>query len=166
MDIDSRPQPEKQIKNAKRSKSIAIALWIANFVVVGLIMIVGALVYNGHVGYMPPVEGLMNPEDKYASRLFTSDGVEMGRFYQNKNNRVYADYDEISPNVINALIATEDIRFKRHSGIDLRALTRVLAKTTNISNNLQKHTPAKLSTISFSVTDTSCSTSPLEKKAA
>ena len=95
MDIDNRPQPEKQIKNAKRSKSIAIALWIANFVVVGLIMIVGALVYNGHVGYMPPVEGLMNPEDKYASRLFTSDGVEMGRFYQNKNNRVYADYDEI-----------------------------------------------------------------------
>lgn len=129
MDIDNRPQPEKQIKNAKRSKSIAIALWIANFVVVGLIMIIGALVYNGHVGYMPPVEGLMNPEDKYASRLFTSDGVEMGRFYQNKNNRVYADYDEISPNVINALIATEDIRFKRHSGIDLRALTRVLVKT-------------------------------------
>lgn len=78
---------------------------------------------------MPPVEGLLNPEDRFASRLFTSDGVEMGRFYQSRNNRVYADYSEISPNVINALIATEDERFMLHSGIDIMALSRVLFKT-------------------------------------
>lgn len=78
---------------------------------------------------MPPVEGLLNPEDRFASRLFTSDGVEMGRFYQSRNNRVYADYSEISPNVINALIATEDERFIQHSGIDIMALSRVLFKT-------------------------------------
>lgn len=78
---------------------------------------------------MPPVEGLLNPEDRFASRLFTSDGVEMGRFYQGRNNRVYADYSEISPNVINALIATEDERFMQHSGIDIMALSRVLFKT-------------------------------------
>lgn len=78
---------------------------------------------------MPPVEGLLNPEDRLASRLFTSDGVEMGRFYQSRNNRVYADYSEISPNVINALIATEDERFMQHSGIDIMALSRVLFKT-------------------------------------
>lgn len=78
---------------------------------------------------MPPVEGLLNPEDRFASRLFTSDGVEMGRFYQSRNNRVYADYSEISPNVINALIATEDERFMQHPGIDIMALSRVLFKT-------------------------------------
>ena len=78
---------------------------------------------------MPPVEGLLNPEGRFASRLFTSDGVEMGRFYQSRNNRVYADYSEISPNVINALIATEDERFMQHSGIDIMALSRVLFKT-------------------------------------
>ena len=78
---------------------------------------------------MPPVEGLLNPEDRFASRLFTSDGVEMGRLYQSRNNRVYADYSEISPNVINALIATEDERFMQHSGIDIMALSRVLFKT-------------------------------------
>ena len=78
---------------------------------------------------MPPVEGLLNPEDRFASRLFTSDGVEMGRFYQSRNIRVYADYSEISPNVINALIATEDERFMQHSGIDIMALSRVLFKT-------------------------------------
>lgn len=92
-------------------------------------MLIGVMIYYGYIGYMPPVEGLLNPEDRFASRLFTSDGVEMGRFYQSRNNRVYADYSEISPNVINALIATEDERFMQHSGIDIMALSRVLFKT-------------------------------------
>lgn len=92
-------------------------------------MLIGVMIYLGYIGYMPPVEGLLNPEDRFASRLFTSDGVEMGRFYQSRNNRVYADYSEISPNVINALIATEDERFMQHSGIDIMALSRVLFKT-------------------------------------
>ena len=92
-------------------------------------MLIGVMIYQGYIGYMPPVEGLLNPEDRFASRLFTSDGVEMGRFYQSRNNRVYADYSEISPNVINALIATEDERFMQHSGIDIMALSRVLFKT-------------------------------------
>lgn len=92
-------------------------------------MLIGVMIYHGYIGYMPPVEGLLNPEDRFASRLFTSDGVEMGRFYQSRNNRVCADYSEISPNVINALIATEDERFMQHSGIDIMALSRVLFKT-------------------------------------
>ena len=92
-------------------------------------MLIGVMIYHGYIGYMPPEEGLLNPEDRFASRLFTSDGVEMGRFYQSRNNRVYADYSEISPNVINALIATEDERFMQHSGIDIMALSRVLFKT-------------------------------------
>lgn len=92
-------------------------------------MLIGVMIYHGYIGYMPPVEGLLNPEDRFASRLFTSDGVEMGRFYQSRNNRVYADYSEISPNVINALIATEDERFMQHSSIDIMALSRVLFKT-------------------------------------
>lgn len=92
-------------------------------------MLIGVMIYHGYIGYMPPVEGLLNPEDRFASRLFTSDGVEMGRFYQSRNNRVYADYSDISPNVINALIATEDERFMQHSGIDIMALSRVLFKT-------------------------------------
>ena len=99
------------------------------FVGSALVMLIGVMIYHGYIGYMPPVEGLLNPEDRFASRLFTSDGVEMGRFYQSRNNRVYADYSEISPNVINALIATEDERFMQHSGIDIMALSRVLFKT-------------------------------------
>ena len=120
---------DQDIKRAARTKKMIRALWTINFCGVALVMLIGVMIYNGYIGYMPPVEGLLNPEDRFASRLFTSDGVEMGRFYQSRNNRVYADYSEISPNVINALIATEDERFMQHSGIDIMALSRVLFKT-------------------------------------
>ena len=120
---------DQDIKRAARTKKLIRALWTINFCGVALVMLIGVMIYHGYIGYMPPVEGLLNPEDRFASRLFTSDGVEMGRFYQSRNNRVYADYSEISPNVINALIATEDERFMQHSGIDIMALSRVLFKT-------------------------------------
>lgn len=120
---------DQDIKRAVRTKKMIWALWTINFCGVALVMLIGVMIYHGYIGYMPPVEGLLNPEDRFASRLFTSDGVEMGRFYQSRNNRVYADYSEISPNVINALIATEDERFMQHSGIDIMALSRVLFKT-------------------------------------
>lgn len=122
-------EDKQNIKKAKRVKRIVVWLWALNLAGIAVVMIMGALIYQGVIGYMPPVDSLLNPEDKYASRLFTSDGKEMGRYYQNKNNRVYADYDEISPNVVNALIATEDERFLDHSGIDPIALSRVLVKT-------------------------------------
>lgn len=120
---------DQDIKRAARTKKMIRTLWTINFCGVALVMLIGVMIYHGYIGYMPPVEGLLNPEDRFASRLFTSDGVEMGRFYQSRNNRVYADYSEISPNVINALIATEDERFMQHSGIDIMALSRVLFKT-------------------------------------
>ncbi len=78
---------------------------------------------------MPPVEELKNPTDKFATVIYSADGKEMGRFFRNTGNRVYADIDEISENVINALIATEDSRFNEHSGIDFRAILRVGFKT-------------------------------------
>ena len=117
-------------KRKKRSrKGVVKALWALNGVAIVAVVVFSVLIYNGVVGYMPPVEDLRNPNDKYATRLFTADGEEMGRYYQSKNNRVYADYDEISQNVVNALIATEDVRFERHSGIDFQSLARVLVKT-------------------------------------
>ena len=78
---------------------------------------------------MPPVEELKNPQDKFASVIYTSDGQEMGRYFRNTGNRVYADFDEISPAVVDALIATEDARFEDHSGIDVKAIARAMVKT-------------------------------------
>ena len=86
-------------------------------------------VYNGVIGYMPPIEELKNPQDKFATVIYTSDGKEMGRYFRNTGNRVYADFDEISPAVVDALIATEDARFEDHSGIDVKAVARAVFKT-------------------------------------
>lgn len=71
---------DQDIKRAARTKKMIRALWTINFCGVALVMLIGVMIYHGYIGYMPPVEGLLNPEDRFASRLFTSDGVEMGRF--------------------------------------------------------------------------------------
>ncbi len=92
------------------------------------------LVYNGVIGYMPPVEELKNPHDRFASVIYSADGKEIGRYYRETGNRVYADFDEISQHVVDALIATEDARFEEHSGIDGQALARVLFKTLLMGN--------------------------------
>ncbi|MDE6716081.1 MAG: transglycosylase domain-containing protein, partial [Muribaculaceae bacterium] len=103
-------------------------MWITFGVIIVSVCLFFFLVYNGIIGYMPPVEELKNPTDKYATILYSSDGKELGRFYNSKDNRVYVDYDDISDNVINALIATEDARFNDHSGIDMRAMARAIIK--------------------------------------
>ncbi len=105
--------------------------WIWKTFAIGLVavLLLFTLIYNGWIGYMPPIEELQNPNDKFATVIYSADGEEMGRYYRNSGNRVYADYSEISPYIIDALISTEDSRFKDHSGIDLRAMARVVVKT-------------------------------------
>lgn len=111
-----------------RNKHIIRVMWIIFGIFVGSSTLIFFLIYNGIIGYMPPIEELKNPTDKFASVIYSSDGAELGRFYQSKGNRVYVDFDDISPNVTNALIATEDVRFLDHSGIDIRALMRAVIK--------------------------------------
>lgn len=96
---------------------------------------------------MPPVEELKNPNDKFATIIYTDDGQEMGRYYRNSGNRVYADYDEISPYIIDALIATEDARFEDHSGIDMRAMARVLVKTLILHQKMRVAVPPSRSSL-------------------
>lgn len=104
-------------------------LWICFFAFVVLSGVFFVMVYNGVIGYMPPVEELKNPQDKFASVIYSSDGEELGRYFRNTGNRVYADFDEISPSVVDALIATEDARFNDHAGIDVKAVARAILKT-------------------------------------
>lgn len=104
-------------------------MWISFVVLILFIGVFFILVYNGVIGYMPPIEELKNPQDKFATVIYTADGQEMGRYFRNTGNRVYADFDEISPAVVDALIATEDARFEDHSGIDVKAIARAMVKT-------------------------------------
>ncbi|MBK6381540.1 MAG: transglycosylase domain-containing protein [Chitinophagaceae bacterium] len=78
----------------------------------------------GVFGKMPSVEQLQNPEADLASEIYSSDGILMGKYYT--ENRSEVKYNEISPNAINALIATEDERFYDHSGIDAKAFVRAV----------------------------------------
>lgn len=78
----------------------------------------------GWLGYMPSMKELENPERSLASDLYASDGQLLGRYYvQDRSN---SKYEEISPNIINALIATEDSRYHEHSGVDGRAIMRAV----------------------------------------
>ncbi len=122
--------PKDQQKQHKPwVKNVIRWMWISFAAAVVFIGVFFLLVYNGVIGYMPPVEELKNPQDKFASVIYTSDGEEMGRYFRNTGNRVYADFDEISPAVVDALIATEDARFEEHSGIDVKAIARAMFKT-------------------------------------
>ena len=77
-------------------------------------------IWNGWIGYVPPIEELENPINRYASQILSDDGELLGTWSYSEN-RIYAAYDEIAPCVFKALIATEDKRFYEHSGIDLRS---------------------------------------------
>lgn len=114
---------------ARRNRTIINWMWRVFFLGFAALIVFFLLIYNGWIGYMPAIEELKNPNDKFATVLYTADGEEMGRYYRNSGNRVYADYSEISQHVIDALIATEDSRFEDHSGVDMRAMLRVLVKT-------------------------------------
>jgi penicillin-binding protein 1A len=83
---------------------------------------------NGWVGYVPPIEELENPNLKFATEIISEDGALLGTWSLSKENRVFVDYDQLAPSLVNALIATEDERFYDHSGIDGRAFVRALVK--------------------------------------
>lgn len=126
---DNKKSPRKGAKPTPLAKKIVKWLWILFAAAVVFVVVFLILVYNGIIGYMPPIEELKNPQDRFASVVYSSDGEELGRYFRSTGNRVYADLDEISPAVVDALIATEDARFNEHSGIDLAALGRVAVKT-------------------------------------
>lgn len=78
--------------------------------------------------YLPELEDLQNPINRYATQVYSSDGKVLGTWHLNKENRVVVPYEKISPYVVNALVATEDERFYEHSGIDFWALGRAIVK--------------------------------------
>ncbi len=109
-------------------RKVVKILWIF----IALISLVCVFIFfsiaKGWIGYMPPVEDLENPNYKFATEVFSDDGKVLGTYSYSKENRVFVGYNDLSPNIINALIATEDVRFTEHSGIDAYALTRAVVK--------------------------------------
>ena len=83
---------------------------------------------EGWIGYMPPIEDLQNPINRFATQVISADGKIMGTWNYNRENRIMVDYTQLSPSLVNALVATEDVRFYDHSGIDFIALGRAIVK--------------------------------------
>ncbi|MEO6540935.1 MAG: transglycosylase domain-containing protein, partial [Ferruginibacter sp.] len=105
----------------KRSVKILWRVFLGGFLLVILMFICANF---GLFGKMPSLEQIQNPEADLASEIYSSDGILMGKYYS--ENRSEVKYNEISPNVVNALLATEDERFYDHSGIDAKALARAV----------------------------------------
>lgn len=83
---------------------------------------------KGKIGYMPPIEDLQNPINRFATQVYSADGKIMGTWNYNKENRICVDYSQLSPSLVQALVATEDARYYDHSGIDFYALARAIVK--------------------------------------
>jgi len=103
-------------------------LW--TLLLLGVISVVVAVyaINEGWIGYMPPVEDMQNPISKYATQVYSSDGKLLGTWNKDRENRQVIDYTKLSPALVHALVATEDIRFYNHSGIDFYALGRAFIK--------------------------------------
>ena len=83
---------------------------------------------DGRIGYMPPIDELQNPINRYASQVYSADGKLLGTYSFSRENRVMVSYNDLPPTLVQALVATEDARFFEHAGIDFKALGRAIIK--------------------------------------
>ena len=114
-------------KTNKKSLTTRVMLWLWGILITGILAIVLVfwLISKGMLGYLPPLDELQNPKNKFATEIISAYMQSLGRFYRNEN-RVSVEYTDISPYMINALIATEDVRFYDHTGVDLKSLMRAV----------------------------------------
>lgn len=109
------------------SRSVRI-FWRLFFAAIAALVLLLLFINFGLFGKMPSLAELENPSIKLATEVYGEDGTMLGKFYKIRSNRTNVKYKDISPNVINALIATEDKRFYSHSGIDWKRLFGAIAR--------------------------------------
>ncbi len=124
---DKKRSPSKpQSKNGGPSRLIRF-IWMIVVGPIALLFLIIFLTSIGLFGSLPTIEDLANPRSNLASEIISSDQEILGKFYV--ENRSSVRYSQLSPTLVNALVSTEDSRFYEHSGIDFRALFRVLFRT-------------------------------------
>lgn len=100
--------------------------WRLFFAGLGVFVLLIVLAAYGVFGKMPSLKELENPSLLQTSEVYASDGTLMGKYYLADGNRSNVEYKDISKNIINALVATEDERFYNHSGIDFKGTLRAV----------------------------------------
>lgn len=120
-------KPKNKKNSGKLTSNIIKGIWIA---FVAMLVFMPLFIFSVSVnlfnlyGEQPSLRSLENPEEELSSELYSADNVLLGKYF--RENRSPVSYEELSPNLINALIAVEDYRFEQHSGIDLRGLSRAV----------------------------------------
>lgn len=118
--------------DATRKKIIK---WFWILVTLPVLLLVFMILLVWAFADIPSFKDLENPDNKLATQVLAEDGEILTTFHI--ENRTYVSYDEISPNLVHAAVATEDVRFYKHSGIDFKGLGRVLVKTIMLRNSSQ-----------------------------
>lgn len=111
-------------KSAKSHSKYIKIFWYSIGAVAALILLFITSIALGAFGPLPGFEEIENPKSNLATQIISQDGVVLGKFY--KENRTHAEFEDLSPHLVNALVATEDERFYSHSGIDIKALMRAV----------------------------------------
>lgn len=137
-----KPARRKPKSGKSFKKKIFLFILKAGIAAVLLVLLLFLVVYAGFTGPVPSTDELQQIKNPIATEVYAEDGELLGRYYV--ENRSYVSFKDISPNVINALVSTEDSRFYHHRGIDEVALLRVIFKTLL----LQEHSSGGGSTLS------------------
>jgi len=126
----TRPMRQRWTNFKSEKPRLALAIKVSStlaIVAFSFVLSLILLTYSGAFGKLPTYTDLKAIQNNVASEVYSEDGVLLGKYFV--ENRVNADFEEMSPNLINALIATEDARFFEHSGIDFRSWARVFFRT-------------------------------------
>lgn len=125
----------KKLGKEERARRFTKWFWTILCIPVGIFLVLLVLTASGAFGRLPSFEELENPKSNLATEIYADDGRLLGSFFI--QNRSYVDYEELSPALVAALVATEDARFYGHSGIDFISLARVAVKTLAFGNRSQ-----------------------------
>jgi penicillin-binding protein 1A len=117
---------KQQGSNASFRKYVKY-IWVLIFAPVLFIFLMVGFTAFGVFGDLPTFEELENPNSSLASEVYSADMKTLGKYYI--QNRVNVHYKDLSPHLVNALKATEDVRFEEHSGVDIKGLMRVFVRT-------------------------------------
>lgn len=113
-------------KNSSKGFNIIKFIWVGFSIGVAAVILLFFAISAEWLGYMPSFEELENPKSNLASEIYSADQQLLGKYFI--ENRSNSSFDELSPNLVKALIATEDARFYSHAGVDVKALIRAVAK--------------------------------------
>ena len=110
-------------KSSPNYKKYIFAIWLIYFLGIGTVFLLFRYISNGGFGELPSFVELESPTSALASEIYSADNVLLGKFFI--EDRSNSSFEELPKHLVDALIATEDVRFYNHSGIDLRSLTPV-----------------------------------------